>query len=159
MAPMSSLPADRAYALSFGVAFAAALLATLAVRQLARRVGWVARPRADRWHRRPTALMGGVGIFAGFVVAYLLDRPRALSGDALLVACSAAMFLLGLVDDRIQLKPYAKLVGQMVVAALVTSFGLRLHWLPSAVLDQGLTIFWLVGITNALNLLDNIDGA
>ena len=155
---MSSLP-PLPYLITFGVALSAAVVATLAMRTLARKVGWVARPREDRWHRRPTALMGGVGIFAGFVVAYLLERPRSLDGDALLVVCSAAMFLLGLLDDRVQLKPYAKLVGQIAVAALVTSFGLRLHWLHNAVLDQGLTIFWLVGITNALNLLDNIDGA
>jgi UDP-GlcNAc:undecaprenyl-phosphate GlcNAc-1-phosphate transferase len=150
---------ERAYALSFGIAFAASLFATFAMRSIARRFGWVARPRSDRWHRKPTALLGGVGIFAGFLVAYLIDRPAALSGDALLVACSAAMFAIGLVDDRVQLKPYTKLVGQIAVATLVTSFGLRLHWLPNGVLDQGLTIFWLVGITNALNLLDNIDGA
>lgn len=149
----------KAYALSFGLAFATSLLATLAVREVARHMGWVARPRPDRWHRRPTALLGGVGIFTGFVVAYLAWRPAALSGDALLAVCSAAMFLLGLVDDRVQLKPYAKLIGQMAVATLVTSFGLRLHWLPHVIFDEMLTIFWLVGVTNALNLLDNIDGA
>lgn len=149
----------HAYAGHFGVALAASVLVTLAVRTGARRLGLVAKPRADRWHSKPTALYGGVGIYAGFLTAYLLRRPAGLAGDAILVLCASGMFLLGLVDDRIQLKPYTKLVGQIICATLLTMMGLRLHWIPNPVLDQGLTIFWLVGVTNALNLLDNIDGA
>lgn len=149
----------RDYGWYFGVALAASLLCTFAVRALARRFGLVAKPRADRWHRKPTALFGGVGIFGGFIVGYLHHRPTGMQGDAILVACATGMFALGLVDDKVQLKPYAKLIGQIICATLLTVYGLRLHWLPNAVLDQGLTIFWLVGVTNALNLLDNIDGA
>jgi len=147
------------YAWHFGIALVASVVATLAMRTLARRKGWVAKPRADRWHRKPTALLGGVGIYAGFIVAYLTRRPAGMAGDAILVACASGMFLLGLVDDRVQLKPYAKLIGQIICATLLTVMGLRLHWIPNPILDQGLTIFWLVGVTNALNLLDNIDGA
>jgi UDP-GlcNAc:undecaprenyl-phosphate GlcNAc-1-phosphate transferase len=65
----------------------------------------------------------------------------------------------GVVDDIVHLKPYAKLVAQIVLSTLFTTYGMRLHWLPSAVADQALTIFWLVGTTNAMNLLDNLDGA
>jgi UDP-GlcNAc:undecaprenyl-phosphate/decaprenyl-phosphate GlcNAc-1-phosphate transferase len=146
------------YALSFGIAFGASVPLTWAVRGLARRFGLVAKPRADRWHRRPTALFGGVAIFIAFVIAYLLRRPTWVQGDVLLVACGAGMFGLGLVDDFLRLKPYAKLVGQIVISTAFTMYGLRLQWLPSPVLDQALTIFWLVGITNAMNLLDNLDG-
>ena len=149
----------RAYAGSFGIAFVASILVTLGVRTVARRFGFVAKPRPDRWHRKPTALFGGVGVFGGFLAAYLLRRPSALDGDALLVLCATGMFVLGLIDDRIQLKPYTKLVGQIACAAVFTSWGLELYWIPNPILDKGLTIFWLVGITNALNLLDNIDGA
>jgi UDP-GlcNAc:undecaprenyl-phosphate/decaprenyl-phosphate GlcNAc-1-phosphate transferase len=149
----------RGYLWRFGIAFAASVLATFAVRAAARRLKLVAKPRPDRWHRKPTALFGGVGIFAGFLAAYLVRRPAAMDGDVLLAVCASGMFLLGLVDDKIQLRPSAKLIGQIVCATLFTTFGLRLHWLPNPILDQGLTIFWLVGVTNALNLLDNIDGA
>ncbi len=93
-----------------------------------------------------------------FIVSYLVWRPSGWGHNGLLIACCAGMFLVGLVDDIVQLKPYAKLVAQIAISTLYTTFGLRLHWLPSAVLDQALTIFWLVGVTNALNLLDNLDG-
>ncbi|MBL8739571.1 MAG: undecaprenyl/decaprenyl-phosphate alpha-N-acetylglucosaminyl 1-phosphate transferase, partial [Myxococcales bacterium] len=146
------------YAFSFLTAFACSLLATFAVRWLARARGLVAKPRADRWHQKPTALFGGVGIFAAFVASVLLGKPANVSGDAILLVCTGGMFALGLVDDFVQLKPYAKLVGQIICATAFTMYGLRLHWLPIPVLDQALTILWLVGITNAVNLLDNIDG-
>ena len=149
----------RTYGVSFGIALAASLVITFVVRGLARKRGWVATPRADRWHRKPTALYGGVGIFGGFIVSYLVRRPAHFDGDALLVACASGMFMLGLADDRWRLKPYAKLVGQIAIATCFTIFGLRLHWLPNPIVDQALSIFWLVGVTNALNLLDNIDGA
>jgi UDP-GlcNAc:undecaprenyl-phosphate GlcNAc-1-phosphate transferase len=149
----------REYALRFGIAFAASLVVTLAVRTAARRMGWVAKPRPDRWHRKPTALFGGIGIWGGFLVAYLSHRPAAMDGDAILALCATAMFALGVVDDRFQLKPYTKLVGQIICATLFTVFGARLSWVANPILDHGLTIFWLVGVTNALNLLDNIDGA
>lgn len=148
----------RNYAFSFAIAFVASVPLTLGVRTLARRLGAVAKPRADRWHRKPTALFGGVGMFLAFLISFLVHRPADLHGDALLVVCAGGLFLLGLVDDLVNLKPYAKLVGQIAVSALFTMWGMRLNWLPSPVLDQALTIFWLVGITNAMNLLDNLDG-
>ncbi len=129
------------------------------VRALARRRGLVAKPRADRWHSKPTALFGGVGIFAAFASGRAVcARARTSAGDYLLLAGCAGMFLVGLLDDFVTLKPYAKLVGQIVFSAAFTVFGVRLRWLNSAVLDQVLTIFWLVGIANAVNLLDNLDG-
>jgi UDP-GlcNAc:undecaprenyl-phosphate GlcNAc-1-phosphate transferase len=146
------------YAFSFGVALAASVILTFLVRAAARRFHLVAKPRADRWHKRPTALFGGVGMFGAFVVAFLLRRPADVSGDLLFLLCAGGMFFVGLIDDLVQLKPYAKLVGQIAFATGFTMFGLRLHWLPSTVADQALTIFWLVGITNAVNLLDNLDG-
>jgi UDP-GlcNAc:undecaprenyl-phosphate GlcNAc-1-phosphate transferase len=146
------------YALSFGLAFAISLALTFVVRGLARRFGLVAKPRADRWHKKPTALYGGVGMFAALLLAYAFLPLEHVPGTRLLLLCMSAMFLLGLVDDAVQLKPYTKLIGQIVVATAFTMFGLRLHWIPSPPIDQALTIFWMVGITNALNLLDSLDG-
>ena len=68
------------------------------------------------------------------------------------------MFVVGLIDDFRRVKPYHKLVAQIVAAALLTYGGLSLPWTPWPPLNLALTIFWVVGITNAINLLDNMDG-
>jgi UDP-GlcNAc:undecaprenyl-phosphate GlcNAc-1-phosphate transferase len=146
------------YLLRFAAGLVASAVLTFLVRAIARRQGFVAKPRADRWHRKPTALFGGVGIFGAFLFSALFRYPGHIAGDGLLLLCAGGMFCIGFVDDLIQLKPYTKLVGQVVVCTVFTMFGMRLHWLSSEVADQALTVFWLVGITNALNLLDNLDG-
>ena len=68
------------------------------------------------------------------------------------------LFVLGLFDDFIHIKPQAKLVGQILVASLITFLGFRLHWFTSLTVDTMVTMAWIVGITNAFNLLDNMDG-
>lgn len=147
------------YARTFLVALGLSLVLTLIIRAAARRLSLVAKPRADRWHKKPTALFGGVAIFIAFALTIgVLERPAPVPGLSLLLLCTTGMFIVGLVDDIVQLKPYAKMIGQILIATALTTFGLRLHWLPSPVLDQSLTIFWLVGVTNATNLLDNLDG-
>jgi UDP-GlcNAc:undecaprenyl-phosphate/decaprenyl-phosphate GlcNAc-1-phosphate transferase len=141
------------------VGLVASLVATPTVRMIARKVGMVAKPRADRWHKKPTALMGGVGIFVAFAANVGVQAWRHnMSQGGLLIACATMMFVLGFVDDLVQLKPYTKLVVQLLAAVILTSYGMTLHWTPWAPVNHALTVFWLVGITNALNLLDNIDG-
>lgn len=144
--------------LPLATAFGISVVATALVRFLARKYGWVAKVRTDRWHKKPTALHGGIAVYCAFIAAYLIKRPTMVPGDAILVACSSFVFLLGLYDDVFHLKPYAKLIGQIVAATALTTFGLRLPWTGLVVVDVAVTIFWLVGITNAINLLDNIDG-
>lgn len=147
------------YLIAFFLAFVTAVGVTPVVRGLARGTRFVAPVRKDRWHQKPTALLGGIGIYAGFLVGYAYLRLGGqLTRGGLLVACASAMFVLGLVDDFVQLKPYTKLVAQLVAAVVQTAFGLSFDWTPWPIVNQGLTIFWLVGVTNALNLLDNIDG-
>ena len=71
---------------------------------------------------------------------------------------AAAMFLIGLVDDIASLKPVTKLVFEIAVASFLVFFNYRLGWVTSLTLDTILTVFWIVGFTNAFNLLDNMDG-
>ena len=151
---------DAAYLLPVFVSFALALVVTPAVRRLARRWGMVAAPKADRWHKQPTAMMGGVGIFLTVAVTYLLfvgRMPHRPYGWVVMLA-SAFLFAVGLVDDLLHVKPYQKLIGQVMGAALITYYGLSLPWTTSGFANMAITIFWLIGITNALNLLDNMDG-
>jgi UDP-GlcNAc:undecaprenyl-phosphate/decaprenyl-phosphate GlcNAc-1-phosphate transferase len=139
------------------VALALSLGLTPLVRALARRYGFVARPKADRWHRKPTAMMGGVAIFLSVAVTYLLFVPHTRAGWVVMAA-SSFLCLVGLVDDYLHIKPYQKLIGQVMGATLVVYFGLSLPWGWAAGAGMAVTIFWLIGITNAVNLLDNMDG-
>ena len=68
------------------------------------------------------------------------------------------MFLVGLGDDIFSFRPGTKLVAQIVLASTLLFFGYRLDWTESLTLSSVLTVFWVVGITNAFNLLDNMDG-
>jgi UDP-GlcNAc:undecaprenyl-phosphate GlcNAc-1-phosphate transferase len=132
------------------------LLLVPACRVVAIRLGLSAKPKTDRWHERPTALLGGVAI-AVTVLGLSLAIPGA-SQLAILLVGGAAMFAVGLVDDLQALKPYTKLVAEIAIASLFVFFGYRLGWTESLTIDTLLTIVWIVGLTNALNLLDNMDG-
>ncbi len=139
------------------VSLALALALTPAVRVLARRLGFIAKPKTDRWHKKPTAMMGGVAIWLSVVTTYLLLVPRTPQ-SWVIVSVSTFLFLVGLVDDLIHIKPYQKLIGQIVGAAAIVNYGLTLPWTRSISVNMLITIFWLIGITNAVNLLDNMDG-
>jgi UDP-GlcNAc:undecaprenyl-phosphate GlcNAc-1-phosphate transferase len=139
------------------VSLALALALTPAVRLLARRLGFIARPKTDRWHKKPTAMMGGVAIWLAVVVTYLLLVPHT-PHSWVIVSVSTFLFLVGLLDDLIHIKPYQKLIGQIVGAAAIVNYGLTLPWTRSISVNMVITIFWLIGITNAVNLLDNMDG-
>jgi UDP-GlcNAc:undecaprenyl-phosphate GlcNAc-1-phosphate transferase len=139
------------------VSFVLALALTPVVRALARRWGFVAKPKIDRWHKNPTAMMGGVGIWLAVVLTYLVLVPH--TGQTWVVVGAASfLFLVGLVDDWLHVKPYQKLIGQIIGAAIVVNYGLVLPWTRSLPVNMLITIFWLIGITNAINLLDNMDG-
>ena len=134
-----------------------ALVFTPVVRALARRFGVVAKPKTDRWHKKPTAMLGGVAIWLSVVIPYLVFVPHTPYGWVILKA-SSFLFLVGLVDDLIHTKPYQKLIGQVLGSAFVVYYGLSLPWTQSLPINMALAIFWLIGITNAVNLLDNMDG-
>src|ERR1041385_6794315 len=138
-------------------AFVLAVALTPLVRALARRIGIVAKPKIDRWHKKPTAMLGGLGIWLSVIITYLFFLPHN-SQTWVIVACSTFLFFVGLVDDVIHTKPYQKLIGQIIGAAAVVNYGLTLPWTSSPSIDVDITIFWLIGITNAINLLDNMDG-
>lgn len=139
------------------------LLLTPLMRKLARMTGKVAVPRESRWHKRPTALLGGVAIFASCLFIWLafgqLIGPQGISRSlAALLLGSVAIFGLGLYDDLRGMDPQHKLAGQIVVASVMLFFGFKLRWTGLEGLDTFLSILWIVGITNAFNLLDNMDG-
>src|SRR5262245_19517262 len=137
-------------------AFGLALAAVPLCRALAVRFGFVAQPREDRWHRRNVALFGGVAIAVVFLGCSMIFgvAPHL----PVLTLTAATIFGVGLVDDVLSLKPATKLIAQIALASALLLFDYRLHWVESLTLDTLLTLFWVVGITNAFNLIDNMDG-
>ena len=139
------------------ISFVVAAALTYLVREAAQKFGFVAKPKLDRWHKKPTAILGGVAIFLATILIYLAFVPKS-SESLVIITGSSILFLVGLVDDILHIKPYQKLVGQIIGGAVVIGYGLVLPWTDSAILNIAITAFWLVGITNAINLLDNMDG-
>jgi UDP-GlcNAc:undecaprenyl-phosphate GlcNAc-1-phosphate transferase len=137
--------------------FAVSAVLTAAVRRVGLLRGWLVLPRADRSHTQPTALFGGVAIFVALALGLLAFTPmsRPLPG---LLALTTAMFSLGLADDLWDLRPQTKLVAQiaggLLLYVLDFHFNANLPWL----LDLAIVVLWVVGITNAMNLLDNMNG-
>jgi len=138
-------------------AFLLSVILTPAVRSLSRRFGLVAQPRKDRWHQKPTALCGGIAIFATVLIVSLIGGPKSTQFLSVLGAGSL-LFLVGLIDDLRAIKPYQKLVAQILAATIVITAGVVLPWTPFPLVNMAITVLWLVGITNAVNLLDNMDG-
>jgi UDP-GlcNAc:undecaprenyl-phosphate GlcNAc-1-phosphate transferase len=153
-----SSPEPIRLGLAFGASLVVSALLTPLARSLARRAGFVAKPKEDRWHRAPTALLGGPAIVLGSIFAFLavygLSQPRVVKAwiaGALLIA------LVGLFDDLRNLRPTTKLIAQIVAALLPLQAGVDIPGLHP-LLSFWVALFWIVGITNAFNLLDNMDG-
>lgn len=122
----------------------------------------VAQPSLDRWHETPTPMFGGVGIFIGFSAGLWLAIAAGTSvADTSLLglfgAC-ALVFGAGLADDLWSLPPLAKLAAQVGAAFLVIETGTRVQLIANHFLGDVVAVLWLVGVTNAFNLLDNMDG-
>lgn len=146
-------------ALRWFAAFGISILSTRLLIAIATRKGWIARPRTGRWHRNHhPALYGGTALFLTFFLLSFFFPTTADSRIRLLVGLSAAMFLVGLVDDIWHLSPSRKLMLQTGIAVAAVASGLVYPLRGVFWLDAVATVVWLVGITNAFNLVDNMDG-
>lgn len=142
-------------------AFAAATMLALAGTALARRValavGFVDRPGPTKSHTRAIPYLGGVAIFGatlgGWLTGHLLSTRIVVMAIA-----GAAVCLVGLVDDHRQLGPWVRLTAEGAAASAVVITGIRTEPFGIPALDIAITLVWIVGVTNALNLMDNADG-
>jgi UDP-GlcNAc:undecaprenyl-phosphate GlcNAc-1-phosphate transferase len=157
------------FAITFGSALILSLILVPAMRAAGLRFGRVAKPRDDRWHRKPTPTLGGVAIYAASLVAILVSAGWAGTVAELpwgILAGATFVFFLGLYDDFKRIAPPTKLIGQILAATIVISTGYTTNFFTpridnpylAQVPNILLTYLWLVGITNAINLLDNMDG-
>ena len=134
---------------------AAALTPLFAV--FARRCGMVVAPRADRWHLRATPLLGGGAIAVAALMSIIVLAPD-LQTATVVVTCAGAAVALGLADDLWRLSPNVKLVTQVVIGSALVIGGIQARILGIPALDFVVTVFWIVAIMNAVNLMDNMDG-
>ncbi len=121
-------------------------------------------PRTERWHKQPTPTLGGIGMFVAFLLALVIiwlvnsDQEIIIERWSILVGI-AIMFSMGVVDDFKHISPPAKLFVQIIAATIVIFYGHNtIDFFRWPIVNILLTFFWLVGITNAINLLDNMDG-
>lgn len=153
-----------ALALSAVVCF----VATPGVRRLAVRIGAVDKPGDPRRiNDHPVPRMGGLAMFLGFIVAVLLFSKLTESIRGILYG-SLVIVLLGVADDKWDLNPWIKLAGQCVAAWIAVCHGVEVQILTNPIFaQQGIdlgalsapvTMLWIVGMTNALNLIDGLDG-
>jgi len=152
------------------IVIAAATSAVLVplVRQAAVRFGWIDRPSsAVKTHKRPTPSLGGVAIWVGFEVSLIAIRLTTTLPSGTLrtlravVIGSFVVFVLGVIDDIRKpegLNFRAKFAGQTVAAVLLIWYGMRINFLTPDYLAAALTILWVVGISNAFNIIDIMDG-
>ena len=135
---------------------AAALLLVPLARVLSDRVGLVDRPTPDRWHKRSVGKLGGVAMAAAVALIWPWTGLPATAGPLLLT--TGLMFTLGLIDDLRPVRPTTKLIGQVMVVSLLLYLAPPIGITGNVLLDHALAFFWVLGLTNAFNLLDNIDG-
>ena len=145
--------------ISFALSFC---LTPLAI-WLSHRLGILDQPDARKIHQEATPLLGGAAVFSAFLAAIMINGIYSPKLGAILTA-SCLLFVIGVVDDFKEISAKIKLVAQILCAVLVMSFGVVLRVIPdylgifSQVGNVALTLFWLIGITNAMNFFDGMDG-
>jgi len=172
------MPTGFHVVIGFVVAALVSLLLTPAVGSLAFRIGAVDRPNARKVHTRIMPRLGGLAVYAAFMAGFCTLLPLVPDGMfgaydkrfiAALLTGGSIIVLIGALDDRFELSAKVKLLGQIAAACVVVfGFGIRINLLnipfgeamqPVAEwLAIPLTIFWIVGCTNAINLIDGLDG-
>jgi UDP-GlcNAc:undecaprenyl-phosphate GlcNAc-1-phosphate transferase len=166
----------RTYFTILLISMVVTFVATPLAARLAFIIGAVDRPDARKIHRSPTARLGGLAVVAGFCAPwfalYFLDNRVTRmfqQHEALiftLVGCGLLMFCVGVADDILDLSPRKKLALQVLVAAAMYWGGFRItelsdpfgHSWQLGWIGVPITILWIVGLTNATNLLDGMDG-
>lgn len=146
------------YLLMAASALMLAIGSTPVMRLVALRFGVIDQPAARKIHANPVPLLGGAAIYVAFIVVLLLFGDRRYIHEVIGIFIGATLVsLMGVVDDRWGLGSYVKLIGQLLAACILVYSGVQVsiwgNWL-----DIVVTIGWVVGITNAMNLLDNMDG-
>jgi UDP-GlcNAc:undecaprenyl-phosphate GlcNAc-1-phosphate transferase len=145
--------------LVFASALVFAIGGTPLARRLALHLGIMDYPSARRIHQTPIPRFGGAAIYLAFLLALLIFEGRFNIQQLVGIIVGATwVSFLGVWDDSRGLRPLAKLVGQMAGAVFLILTGIEVSVFEPRAVNIALTIIWIVGITNAMNFLDNMDG-
>lgn len=145
------------YALAFLVPLLATLLLTPLAARVARRFGILDRPAEYKAHLEPTPYLGGAALAAGLVLVGAVVGGA--SGQLLTILLGGVVLgVWGLLDDWVTVTPHVKLLVEGTAGLALWLAGIRAGLFGVPALDLGLTILWVIAVTNALNLLDNMDG-
>ncbi|MEA3337460.1 MAG: MraY family glycosyltransferase [Chloroflexota bacterium] len=147
------------YVLIAATALVLAVAATPVVRWVAWRFGFVDQPSFRKVHSAPIPRLGGVAIYLGFIIALLVLQTRFRINEAIGILIGATLVsIIGGIDDRNPVKPFQKLAVQALAAGILIFSGVRIGIFQQEWLNITVTMLWVLGITNALNFLDNMDG-
>ena len=142
----------------FFVAFVSSIALVAIALRVCRKYHWTSKPRDDRWHKGNPCLFGGVPIWLAFVAVTEINSVTRGRQTWLLVAIGSVIALLGLADDIWRISPRTKLLAQTGAASLAVIAGVVQPFQSHPMIGVLFAIVWIVGITNAFNLLDNMDG-
>lgn len=153
------------YIVAFLVALAITYVITPIVSKLAIKIGAIDKPDARKVHHGVIPRLGGLAICIGYMASVLWNVPHTHSLFGLLLG-STILVIVGIWDDVKQIDPKTKLMGQIIAAAVLVAYGIRVDflaipWGGMLYLEYWsvpLTIFWIVGFTNIVNLIDGLDG-
>jgi UDP-GlcNAc:undecaprenyl-phosphate GlcNAc-1-phosphate transferase len=144
--------------LTFGGAAILTAATVPAAIAIARRTGLLDSPAGYKAHAKPTPYLGGLAVLVAWLVAVLVLGEGAGRYWPLLL-CTVGIAVVGTIDDRRNLSPLLRVAIEVVAAWVLWHAGLGWSFLGSGAADLLLTAFWVVGIVNAFNLMDNLDGA
>ena len=145
--------------LIFAGALVLAIGGTPLARRLAPRLGMLDQPSPRKVHQRPMPRLGGAVIVLASLATLLFFQDRIEVQQLFGIMLGGAFVsLLGALDDRWGMSPWVKLLGQFFAAAILMVTGVMVQLFPEAWINVAATALWVVGITNAFNLLDNMDG-
>lgn len=151
--------------LTLFICFLVSILVTPLIKKLAVRIGAVDKPNSRKVHQTPMPRLGGLAIYISFLIGFLILMPESPYKYPILIG-SFIIILTGIIDDLYDISARWKLLGQVSAALVVILVGVDIDFinLPfGGRIDFGiytipLTILWIVGITNAINLIDGLDG-
>ena len=152
------MPEGLTLAVVFGLALAAAALATPVAIALAHRTSFYDHPRDYKQHAAPTPYLGGAAVLLGVLVALAALRGRLGDFDTVLVV-AVALLAVGTLDDRIGLNIGVRVLAEVGAAAVLFYSGFGWALFGSEVANLLLTILFVLAVVNAFNLMDNLDGA